>query len=128
MEKVKILIVEDDVSIQKLYDKGLPDESYEKRFSDNGTEALEIYKSWTPDKIILDIGLPGMDGYSVLNKIRIENKDGDTTVIMATGVSDRHKINDCIRLGISAYIRKPFKYKEINAIVSKTYKGSRISP
>jgi DNA-binding response OmpR family regulator len=127
MDKEKILIVEDDVRIQKLYDKGLSEDVYEKRFSGNGVDALEMYKSWAPDIVILDIGLPEMDGYSVLKKIRIEIKDGETIVIMATGVNDRHKINDCINLGISAYITKPFNYKEINNIVTKTSKGVIIS-
>jgi DNA-binding response OmpR family regulator len=127
MDKEKILIVEDDVRIQKLYDKGLSEDVYEKRFSGNGVDALEMYKSWAPDIVILDIGLPEMDGYSVLKKIRIEIKDGETIVIMATGVNDRHKINDCINLGISAYITKPFNFKEINNIVTKTSKGVIIS-
>ena len=127
MGKVKILIVEDDSIMQKLYDEGLPDAEYEKRFSENGIDALESYKAWAPDIVILDIGLPEMDGYSVLKKIRIEIKDGETIVIMATGVNDRHKINDCINLGISAYITKPFNFKEVNNIVTKTSKGVIIS-
>ena len=114
MGKVKILIVEDDIRIQRLYDKGLPEEEYEKRFSENGIDALEIYKSWKPDIIILDIGLPEMDGYSVLRKIRKEMEDEDTTIIMITGDSDMHKMNDCIKLGISDYVVKPFRYKGIS--------------
>ena len=112
MSKLKILLVEDDPLLQKFYDKGLPEEEYEKRFSDNGIDALEIYKSWKPEIIILDIGLPEMDGYSVLRKIREEIEDGDTTIIMITGDSDKHKINDCINLGISDYVVKPFRKSE----------------
>jgi CheY-like chemotaxis protein len=114
MDKEKILIVEDDKSLQKLYDKWLPEEEYEKRFSENGIDALESYKSWKPDIIILDIGLPEMDGYSVLRKIREENEDENITIIMITGDSDKHKINDCIHLGINDYVVKPFKYKDIS--------------
>jgi len=122
MGKVKILIVEDDSILQKLYDEGLPEAEYEKRFSENGIDALESYKEWAPDIVILDIGLPEMDGYNVLIKIRKEMKDNDTTIIMATGVDDKRKMNDCIMLGISSYIVKPFRYEDINEIVMRAYK------
>ena len=112
VEKLKILIVEDDLILQEFYKIGLPEEEYEKRFSENGIDALEIYKSWKPDIIILDIGLPEMDGYSVLRIIREEIEDEDTTIIMITGDSDKHKIHGCIKLGISDYIVKPFRYEE----------------
>ena len=112
MGKLKILIVEDDLLLQEFYMRGLPEEEYEKRFSGNGVDALEVYKSWKPDIIILDIGLPEMDGYSVLRKIREEIEDEETTIIMITGDSDMHKINDCIKLGISDYVVKPFRYKK----------------
>ena len=114
MGKLKILIVEDDPILQEFYKIGLPEEEYEKRFSGNGIDALEIYKTWKPDIVILDIGLPEMDGCSVLKKIREEIEDEDTTIIMITGDSDKHKINDCIKLGISDYIVKPFSEKEIS--------------
>jgi len=126
MGKFKILIVEDDISIQKLYDKGLSDETYEKKFSGNGIDALESYKLWAPDIVILDIDLPEMDGYSVLKIIREEIEDGDTTVIMATIDSDMHRIHDCIMLGISAYIIKPFNYKKIDDEVMNAYKWDMI--
>lgn len=112
MGKLKTLIVEDDLLLQEFYMLGLPEEEYEKKFSGNGIDALEVYKSWKPEIIILDIGLPQMDGYSVLRKIREEIKDEETTIIMITGDSDKHKINDCIKLGISDYVVKPFKYKK----------------
>jgi CheY-like chemotaxis protein len=126
VDKLKILIVEDDQILQEIYEIGLPEEEYEKRFTSNGYYALEIYTSWNPDIIILDIGLQEMNGYYILRKIRTYFKDEDTTIIMATGVSEKNSILGCIALGISAYIVKPFKYEEINKIVKKAYKSGKI--
>jgi len=124
--KVKILIVEDDPILQEVYQEGLPDEEYEKQLTSNGFQAMEIYESWNPDIIILDIGLQEMNGYYILRKIREYLKDEDTTIIMATGVSEKHSILGYIELGISAYIVKPFKYEEINKLVMKAYKSSKM--
>ena len=126
MGKIKILIVEDDPILQEIYDIGLPEEEYEKRLTGNGFDAIEIYKSWNPDIIILDIGLQEINGYYILRKIRKELKDEDTTIIMATGVSEQNSKLGCIEMGISAYIVKPFKYEEINKLVTKAYKGGKI--
>ena len=126
MGKVKILIVEDDPILQEVYDEALPEEEYEKRITSNGYNALEMYESWNPDIIILDIGLQEMNGYYILRKIRNDLKDEDTTIIMATGVSDKNSIYGCIKLGISDYIIKPFKYEEINEIVKKAYKSGKM--
>jgi CheY-like chemotaxis protein len=122
MGKVKILIVEDDISTQMLYDKGLSDEVFEKRFDENGVNALETYKTWNPDLIILDIFLPVMTGYSVLNEIRKELKDYVTPIIMATSASSPDDVKGCIKLGIQGYIIKPFNHKEIAEKIMDYYK------
>jgi len=121
MEKLRILIAEDDVSIHALYNKGLTDEFFEKRFASNGTEALEIYKSWGPDIIILDIYMPNMTGYSILMRIRNDFNDNKTTIIMATSAQHNEDIKGCMRLGIQGYIVKPFNFKSISTEILKCY-------
>jgi DNA-binding response OmpR family regulator len=113
MNNLKTLIVEDDKSVQLLYDKALPSDVFEKRFCENGVEALEIYESWNPDIIILDVFLPIMTGYSVLKAIRKEFKDKKSTIIMATSLKNEEHIKDCMKLGIQGYIVKPFKYRKV---------------
>jgi CheY-like chemotaxis protein len=115
MDKLKMLIAEDDISTQALYHKGLTDNVFEKRFASNGTEALEIYESWSPDIIILDIYMPYMTGYSLLMKIRNDFEDNKTTIIMATSAHKKDDIQDCMNLGIQGYILKPFNFKKIEA-------------
>jgi CheY-like chemotaxis protein len=113
MSEIKILLVDDDKSIQDLYDKSLSDAIFTKRFAANGKEALEIYQVWHPDVIVLDIMMPVMAGYSVLKEIRGKRADKSTAIIMATASTDSQDIRDCITLDIQGYIIKPFKLKEI---------------
>ena len=126
MDKLKTLIVDDDKSIQRLYDKALPEESYLKRFIDNGIEAIEIYQDFKPEIIILDIYMPDMTGYSVLKKIREEFEDRTTTIIMSTNVSDQESIKGCMELGIQGYIIKPFNFKEVGTKVMQYYNFQRM--
>jgi len=100
MNKLKVLIAEDEVSVQKLYDKGLTDDIFEKRFTSNGVEALEAYETWSPHIIILDIFMPIMTGYTVLQKIRQEFKDTSTAIMICTALAQDEHIKDCLKLGI----------------------------
>jgi CheY-like chemotaxis protein len=113
MREIKILLVDDDKSIQDLYDQGLGNDRFIKRFAGNGKEALEIYDAWHPDVIVLDIMMPVMAGYLVLQEIRSKRDDKSTAIIMATASTDSQDIRDCITLGIQGYIIKPFKLKAI---------------
>lgn len=119
--KLKILIVEDDISTQKLFDLALSDDFFEKRYSANGGEALASYKTWKPDIIILDIVMPVITGYSVLKEIREHYGDKTTTIIMATSLKHEEHIKDCVKLGIQGYMIKPFQWKKIGTKIMKYY-------
>ncbi|MBI5179532.1 MAG: response regulator [Nitrospinae bacterium] len=127
MGLLKVLIAEDNKSVQALYNLGLSDERYQKKFASNGEEALGLYGSWAPDVIILDIMMPVMTGYNVLKNIREREQESgkSTTVIMSTAMSDKSDIMDCARLGIEGYIIKPFKHKELAAKVESYHAGKQ---
>ena len=117
MKKLKVLIAEDDESLQALYDLSLPDDKFEKRMAGNGLEAVREYASWQPDIIILDILMPKMLGYSVLKEVREIFSDYQTTIIMATSVDSHKDIEFCEEEGIQGYIVKPFNPKTLSQIV-----------
>ena len=77
----KILIVEDELNIAQLLQLYLEKEGFETQIANNGGKAVELFRSFAPDLVLLDIMLPVMDGWSVLKKIRAESK---TPVIMLT--------------------------------------------
>jgi CheY-like chemotaxis protein len=121
MAKLKTLIVEDDRSTQVLYRQGLDEEIFEKRFADTGNEALAIYHKWKPDIILLDIGLPDINGISVLKQIR-ETPDTATTVVIATSLSDQENVINCMKIGIQGFVVKPFHSKTISESILRYHR------
>jgi DNA-binding response OmpR family regulator len=121
-EKLKMLIVEDSKAVQVIYNTGLSDSVFEKRFETDGEQALEIYHTWKPDIIVLDIMIPGMSGYSVLKAIRKRREDTTTTVVVASSLSERDTVVDILKLGVQGYLVKPFTHKEIGGKILEFYK------
>ncbi len=113
MAKLKILAIEDDEAIVKLYELALTADIFELKTVLNGKEGLESYKSWQPDIILLDIMLPVTTGYASLQEIRHDMADADTTIIMATSLNKKEDIIDCMKFGIQGYLVKPFDHKNI---------------
>ena len=114
MEKIKLLIVEDNKVDRNLYNMKLDEDVFEKRFVETGKKALEAYEEWKPDIILLDIMLPGTSGYTVLKEIREKQKDLFTTIIIASALSDREDILQCAQYGIQGYLIKPINLHELN--------------
>lgn len=106
-DRLKLLIVEDDRLMQIIYAKFTSEDIFERRFVDNGEDALTIYSDWKPDIILLDQMLPTMTGYVMLKKIRVELNDQETVIIMLSSMSKKDDILECLKLGIQGYIIKP---------------------
>ncbi len=129
MDRLKVLIAEDNKTCQAFYKEGLPDDSFDKKFADNGEEAVEIYESWEPDVIALDLEMPVKSGYAALKEIRKMEKglERSTAIIIVSSISSREDIRDCAKLGIQGYVIKPFKTEEIAGIISEYYQKFRSS-
>ena len=108
----KILIVEDDGNIAQLLHLYLEKEGFEAQIADNGGKAVELFRSFAPDLVLLDVMLPVMDGWSVLKKIRAESK---TPVIMLTAKGETDDRITGLEQGADDYIVKPFETKEVLA-------------
>jgi len=121
MNKLKVLIVEDENKTQKLFELALSQDIFKKEFCVSGIDALTRYEKWKPDIIILDVYIPDMTGYSILKKIREDFEDAKTTIIMSSSLKDEEHIKDCIKYGIQGYIIKPFRYKKIGSEIMKCY-------
>jgi DNA-binding response OmpR family regulator len=128
MNRIKTLIVEDDRNIVDLYDTGLDENEFDKRYAYNGEEALDIYQVWRPEIILLDILLPVMTGFAVLKEIRKTHLDEKTTIIMSSSLNDSSDIRDCMKLGIQGYIIKPFKLEDLGKRILMYHQGGRTSP
>jgi len=118
----KILVVDDDPEIFKLLEVNLKNAGYELISAYDGEKALVQAKQNQPDLIILDIMLPGMDGYEVCQKLRTE-KSTYLTPILVTSVKDKpvDKITS-LKLGANDYITKPFDINELLARIESFLK------
>ena len=113
-EKPAILVVDDDPNISRLEQLYLEKEGYEVRTAATGDEAVAEFRRLPPDLMLLDVMLPGMDGYQVLKTVR---KAGNIPVIMVTAKGETFDKVLCLELGADDYITKPFDGKEMTARV-----------
>jgi CheY-like chemotaxis protein len=122
MDNLKILIAEDNSFSRKFYDNYISGKVFDKRFAENGREALEIYTEWRPDIILLDLMMPVMSGQEVLQEIRETRKDLATTVIISSLSSHKDDVSVCAHYGVQGYLVKPLNPKEISKILLQLYK------
>ena len=112
--KQKILIVDDDENIANLISLYLTKECYETRIEHDGQSALDAFKEYAPNLILLDIMLPGLDGYEVCREIRRESK---VPIIMLSAKTEVFDKVLGLEVGADDYIIKPFDSKELVARV-----------
>lgn len=121
MSAEKVLIVDDDKNICELLRGNLEKEGYSTIISNDGNEAMVKFNSLNPNMVLLDIMLPGIDGWQVCKEIR---KISDTPIIMLTAKSEVFDKVLGLELGADDYIVKPFDPKEVIArikAVSRRY-------
>ena len=114
VEKQKILIVDDDENIAELISLYLTKECFETRIEHDGESALNAFAEFAPHLILLDLMLPGMDGYQVCREIR---KDSNTPIIMLSAKGEIFDKVLGLELGADDYMIKPFDSKELVARV-----------
>ena len=112
--KQKILIVDDDVNIAELISLYLTKECYDTRMVNDGEEALAVYEQYQPNLILLDLMLPGIDGYQVCREIRTKS---NVPIIMLSAKGEIFDKVLGLELGADDYIMKPFDSKELVARV-----------
>ncbi len=108
----KVLIVEDDGNIAELLHLYLEKEGFDSQVAPDGGKGAELFRSFKPDLVLLDVMLPVMDGWSVLRKIR---EEGKTPVIMLTAKGELTDKVQGLESGADDYITKPFEMKEVLA-------------
>lgn len=117
MNKEKILVVDDEEHIAELISYNLENVGYEVITVNNGLEALKACKVHKPNLVLLDLMLPGIDGYDVCKGIRQDKDIKDTSIIMLTAKSEELDKILGLELGADDYITKPFSIRELTARV-----------
>ena len=108
----RVLIVEDDMDIADALRRSLRNEGYEVKTSADGIEALDVAAGFVPDLVVLDLGLPGMDGVEVCRRLR---SDGDVPILMLTARAETEDRVAGLDSGADDYLVKPFERQELLA-------------
>ena len=120
-----VLIVEDDRNIADLLRLYLEKEGYEVAIAHDGLRGVELFREKQPSLVLLDVMLPGMDGWGVCRTIRSESK---TPIIMLTAKSETEDKVAGLKQGADDYITKPFEMKEVLARIEAVLRRSGIEP
>ena len=113
-DKPYILLVDDDPNISRLVQLYLEKEGFEVKTADRGDDAIAHFRKLPPDLMLLDVMLPGMDGWQVLKSVR---KTSSIPIIMLTAKDETFDKVLGLELGADDYITKPFDTKELVARV-----------
>ncbi|MEZ4615851.1 MAG: response regulator [Caldilineaceae bacterium] len=115
--KSVILIVDDTETGREILEALLHSPAYDLQFAANGFEALEKAAAVTPDLILLDVMMPGMDGFEVCRRLRSDDHLAEIPIILVTALDDRDSRIRGIEAGADDFVTKPFDHAELRARV-----------
>jgi CheY-like chemotaxis protein len=112
---IKILYVEDNPTQRELMTRllELEMEDYEIRFARNGSEGLDMAKEWRPDVILMDLRMPGMNGFEAIEQIRAFSPTAQTPIIAISAWANVKNEQRALALGANKCIVKPFDLDEL---------------
>ena len=113
----QILIVEDETRLAAFLQKGLRKSGYVTSVAEDGEKAVEKASSKEFDLMVLDLGLPIKDGFTVLRELRSKGKK--FPIIVVTARSDDQDKAKAIYYGADDYLRKPFRFKDLLSLVEE---------
>ena len=122
--KDRVLVIEDDKSIRNFMKTILEANNYEVIMAVNGAEAYSMITSQCPDVVILDLGLPDMDGMKILKSVR--EWSGMPILVVSARSHERDKV-EALDLGADDYITKPFGTSELLARLRTAFRHARVS-
>jgi two-component system response regulator MprA len=109
-ETRRVLVVDDDSSIRSFVGQALGDEGYEVRQAANGAEALDALARNRPDLILLDVRMPGVDGWQVLDELRSAAGPQTPVVVMTASYTGQDR---ALQSGAQGYLAKPFELNDL---------------
>jgi signal transduction histidine kinase/ActR/RegA family two-component response regulator/PAS domain-containing protein len=123
--KIKILIVDDNVVLCEALEESLKKLGYETKISNEGKKALKIIEDFKPDIMVIDLGMPEMDGLTLAKKIRKNKKFFKTILIAITGYGQEMDKKMAQKAGFNNYVIKPISALDLSKMFSKEIKKLR---
>jgi two-component system, OmpR family, response regulator MtrA len=121
----RILAVEDDERIRSAVKLALEDEGWIVDEAESGEDAIEMFQHSSPDVVLIDIMLPGIDGFELCRTIR---RTSSVPVVMVTARNDTHDVVAGLEAGADDYLTKPFAPKELSARIRALLRRIRPNP
>jgi signal transduction histidine kinase len=121
-----ILVVDDDQVSLKALARGLEQQNYTVALAENGQMALEVLYAQPFDLVLLDILMPEMDGYEVLERMKEDNTLRDIPVVVISAVDDTDSVVRCIGMGAEDYLTKPFNPVLLKARIGASLEKKRL--
>ncbi len=115
--KKRILIVDDEPNIVVPLEFLMEQNDFDVQTAETGEKALDLITNWKPDLILLDIMLPGMDGYEVCQKIRQENELKQTKIVFLSAMARSIDVAKGMGLAANEYITKPFANDYVISVI-----------
>jgi len=112
-----VLVIEDSASVRRLIDVCLRPLGAEMRFAEDGLIGLEAARAAVPDVVVLDIGLPGLDGWGVLAQLRSDPATSEVCVLVLTAHAQPEMADRAAANGADAFMTKPFRPNELRVAV-----------
>jgi putative two-component system response regulator len=116
-QKACVLVVDDDTDVLAMLDSAIKDYGYDVIKALSGPEGMALAEATPPDLILLDIGMPGMDGYQVCKQLKLNSKLKDIPVIFMSGMDSTDVKVKAFQAGGVDYVTKPFQLPELQARV-----------
>jgi two-component system alkaline phosphatase synthesis response regulator PhoP len=117
----KILLVDDHPDIVRLLQYSLRDAGHQVLTALGGERALELVRQERPEVVVLDVVMPDLDGYRVLNRIKTDPELRHTMVIMLTVKDQAEDVALGLDIGADFYLSKPFRPDEVAALVQRVF-------
>lgn len=122
--KVRVLLVEDDKLLSQLVSTKLKSSGYVPMIADDGLKALSLTEKFAPNVVILDLMLPGRDGYLILEDLKKIEKTKHIPVVVFSNRSDETDIDKAMKLGAQSYFVKAMT--ELDQVISEVEKLAKV--
>jgi signal transduction histidine kinase len=122
LKGVRVLVTDDEASARGLMSQVLVSEGADVMTASNAKEAVTICTRWRPAVLVLDIGMPGEDGYALLESLRVKGCDADTPAIAVTGYARDEDRDRALAAGFRAHISKPYDIEALIRLIGSLAK------
>ncbi len=126
MPNPSVLVIDDDAALRNAVAEELKLEGYDLHFASNGPEGLSRLQQVTPTVIVLDLGLPVMDGHQFLSQLSLKPSDPYSVIALTEG-RDAKAVKSCYNAGVSAFIKKPLHPFELRGVVRNAVAMKQLS-